>query len=369
MYRHSTGFRFILLSMVTTLLLTIGCGDGESLESVHLHVFNAYPASSSLSLYGPSGAVVTDLGYGERTEEPVEVDRNLGGEFTLILDGAPVVFDDNLDIFSLYPQETGTFIVSQRRDTTVAVQIVRHLTTGADGCRLAVHNSLALSSGALHEYSFMLGWNSPDPADAGYSQIAESNAGVPARTDLYNRINGDEYFILGEAIPDDDEENGDQEGSGQLVFLWPGEDHEIDFPVIDTRTSTIMAYPPSAEYIECELTAGENCGAPRRYSARTHSPDGGSITEFLHYIPENLGNSDGDCSAQWRIYSDFQSIYEHDDNGNAVRVEVDLDDHNVEFGTGSYLYFVLYGRPVNPSVETWSTGQEEYGDFARLPDE
>ncbi len=373
MCRRTTGFRFLLLSLLICSLMSTGCGNGDALETVHLHVLNAYPASSSLSLYGPSGAVVTDLEYGERTEEPVEVDRNLGGEFTLILDGAPVIFDDNVELFDLYPQETGTFIVSQRRDTTVAVQIVRHMATSARGCRLAVHNSLALSSASLHEYSFILGWNIPQPANAGYSQTAESNAGVPARTDLYNRINGEEYFILGTAIPDEDEddEGGEEEDARNLVFLWPGEDEVIDYPNVDTRTGTLWAYPPSQEYIECELSGGEDCDEPRRYSARTHGPNDGSISEFLHYMPEALGNSGDDCRPSWRIYSDFWGIYEHDDNDNAVRVEIDAssDDLGLEFDRGNYLYLVLFGRPVNPSFDVWSTGQEEYGDFASLPNE
>lgn len=365
MYRSETRWRRLFILCTLCLFFVSSCGGGDDgLETVYLHVFNAYPGSEALSLYGPAGPVATGLGFGERTEVPVAVDRNLGEEFTLILDGAPEVFSLSVDLFTMYPQETGTFLVSQRRSAGVDAQIIRHMQATARGCRVAMHNSLALASGAIGNYNFVVGWDlAHNIAAAGYDQAREQAALGQLSDDrvaTHNQIQQNAYFAL---VPDDREQAS---GGETLRFIWLGTQDDIHSALFDFQSGTFASRPPSDEYIECERLLDEldevdtdiNCNDRSTYNATTYGPTDGPINEYIEYKPESLGQSGSDCSASWRLFSDFGNIFfgehGHDTPHDYVDVEVD-------FEASDHFFFVLFGRPVDPLIETWASSNEESG--------
>ncbi len=357
MYRSNTRWcRLILLSTLCALL-TSGCGGGDdSLETVYLHVFNAYPGSEALSVYGPAGAIATDLAFGERTEEPVAVDRNLGDDFMLILDGAPQTFNVSVNLFALYPHETGTFLVSQRRADSVETQLIRHVQGTDRACRIAIHNSLAASSGALADFTFIVAWHlTQNPA---YDRAAEEAAleTLPEdRAQVHNQINQHPYFSL---VADDE--------TGRLRFIWLGPEESISFPQFEFGSGTFAAPPPTEEYIACQSVVEQtedvevdiDCNENRTYSTSSYGPGDGPISEVIQYRPESLGNSGSDCSVNWRLYSDYGNIFfgEHGHDTPHERVDVE-----VNFQATDYFFFVLYGRPIDPLIETWAASDDESG--------
>lgn len=368
MYRCNTGcHRLVILAVMIGLFCT-NCGDGEQLETVYLHVLNAYPGSQAASLYGPMGAIETDLPFGERTEEAVAVDRNLGGDLTLILDGAPTVFEGTMDLFALYPQETATLVISQRRGDTANIALFRHPPSMSRTCRVGVLNSMAVSNDAISQYSFLLGWRfANNPEDAGYDRQLEQNEGVlnQDRQDLYNRIDANPYFVPTGSLPS--EVDDPQDLAEHMEFAWIGDDEYVDLPIVDVNAGSLVTYPTTAEFIACEqLGAAENCNAPRSYSTTPYSPDAGAVSEIITYHPEAIGNAAGDCSAEWRLFSDFGNIFADLEDPQRVNIE-----HETDFEAGNHLYMVVYGRPLNPRVTSWTTDEEddEPGELVDLPDE
>ena len=352
---------FVLAALCS--LLSVNCGgDGGSSEAVYIHVFNAYPGSSSLSLYGPTGAIATGLAFGERTDEPVLVDRNLGSEFTLLIDGSPETVGGSLQLFNLYPHETATFLVSKRREGADATfQMLRHVQSFSNYCRIGVHNSLALSNDNIGEFSFLLGWDfSNNLAAAGYDLQAENaHPTADGRTSLFNEINDNPYFVLSPVETAD--------GQTVLQFVWLGSMDDFDGPRVDVAAGSVLTAPTTSDYLLCaDLSPGEDCTSPRRYSTTSYGPDAGTISEMITYRPESIGNPAGECGASWRIFGDFSNIFGLDNQGNPGLV-----DHEASFEPGNHLFFVLYGRPIQPLVETWASGDEEsgggFGDLESYP--
>ncbi len=367
-----------LAAMATIFTFALpGCGssaaggDGTNHEIVYVHVFNGYPGSQSLSLYGPSGRVVSNLPFGERTPEPVAINRNYGSDFILVLDGAPQTFPLMQDLYALYPQETATFFVGQRQDTSATIRVFRHIQSISPGCRLVLNNSLALQSEGLGQFSFIPGFDFAGIIPlAGYDEAAEQAILDPEdqRPDLYNRINEFPYFAFVEVQDDDDEPTG----TGERTTVWIGEEDRTDMN-IDYASGTIISHPPSAEYIQCVLEQEEadeddedfeevDCGARQMYSGDTYSPGDDTVTQFVHYYPERFGHSanSGTCDTSFRIFSDFDNIFEgshgHDGYNNNVRI-----DHHPSFGISDHYFFVLYGRPVEPKIEAWIASDRSTG--------
>ncbi len=383
MMRSMKGPFSTLLAAVAVALLTFGCGTGDNSETVYLYVFNGYAGVESMSLYGPSGTVTTGLPFGARTSEAIEVDRNLGGNFTLVLDGAPQTFEFDHQLFSLYPQETATIILSRREDANVNTTLFRHQPAISPACRLVAHNSLSLNTSNLSEYSFIMGWDfSVDGDGTGYGgdistpgydeswendQLSANGFGAEdQRPSLYDGINDHPFFVLVPAETD----GGGTEG---LRFIWIGPERLVDRPFVDFQSGNISTFRPSADYIQCLIDQEEldedpdadiepeDCNARIQGTATTFSPGLDAPSSLLHYYPESVGNDDPNrCDADFRIFSDFGNIFEGEPGFDGF-VENNRLDLRAEFGVSNQFFFVLYGNPVDPRRETWVSGDPETG--------
>ena len=373
MYQCHTTCRWLFISLLAVSLMMSGCGDGENRETVYMHVFNGYVGTDSISVYGPAGPVVTNLPFGRRTAEPVAVDRNLGMEFEVVIEGAPQPFDIQPNLFSLYPQETATLVVSQREQQNVTTKVLRHQQSIADACRLVIDNSLSLLSQGLGNYDFILGWEmSGNLTTAGFDEEFEEQTldDEDHRPDLYNRIRNHPYF--GVATGDDSEH-----GQG---WVWLGPEGAADFPRIDFDGGSVLAPRPSLEYVQCieeqeqaeemiENADGDvdpsvmeaatvDCTALQTYTVSTYEPGQEDILQSIHYSPAAVGNQGDDCSAEHRIFNDFSTIFEGE-HGDGQRI-----DHTTDFTTADHYFMVLYGRAVNPLLETWRASDH----FTELPE-
>ena len=390
MYRFKTCCQWFIVLAALGALLSFGCGgngDGDSTEVVYMSVFNAYPGSTSLDLYGPSGTITTGLGFGERTAEPVAVDRNLGSDFMLILDGAPQDFEIEEQVYSLYPQETATFMITRRDDAAAQSKLFRHQQSISPSCRIVPDNSLALTNDPISTYAFIVGWDfegmvdvSEHDEDAEQDFIDRENIDLPQqiqdrRDRLFAGIPDHPYFVF---VPLEDDESA----SGTLEYVWIGPEDRVDPPYVDFEEGSIFTHPNSREYIECledEIEGQEpedgdpivideesDCGMQREYELQLYEPAMDTPTGWIYYYPETVGNtlSDEDaCSADVRIFSDFDNIFEgdHGYDGYENNVRVDI---SVESDVSEYFFFSLYGRPAqDPRIEKWRSSQiEEAGD-------
>ncbi len=383
MKRSFKGFLSTLLVALCGLILLAGCGTGDNSETVYLHVFNGYAGVESMSVYGPSGTITTGLPFGARTAEPVEVDRNLGTDMTVVLDGAPTTFDFQEQLYNLYPQETATLVMSRRENNAVSTTIFRHQPSISPACRLIAHNSLSLNSGNLSQYNFILGWDfSEDGAGTGYGGDIETtgydeeweNARVAPdeqRSELFDEINDNPIFTL---VPSDEEE-----AASSLEFVWIGPERTADFPRIDYVSGSIVTFRSSIDYVQCledqedaendPDVEEEDCDAPITTNAQTYSPGLEAPNIFVHYYPSTVGNDtdSGRCDADFRVYSDFGNIFTgepgYDGFDENRRLEL-----SAEYGISNQFFFVLYGNPTDPRRETWVSGDFETGGGFVPPD-
>lgn len=170
-----------LLLLLGGLVSLSGCGSDDGLgETLHIYVVNAYPGSSKLTLYGPTGKLASGLAFGERTAEAVKLDRNVNSEqFTLMIDGAPTQFQLSEETFSLFPQETATMVIVRRSgESTAAAMLFRHTRMFSPKCVTTFGNALSLNnrylSDELLSYSFQTEWkHSPEEMKEYYDEDAE----------------------------------------------------------------------------------------------------------------------------------------------------------------------------------------------------
>ncbi len=330
----------IALSM--TCLASCGeDGGGGGDEVVHLYIFNGYAGSKSMSLYGPSGKVVTGLGFGQRTAEPVAVDRNLGTEFKLVVDGAPQTVKLEFAMYSLYPHETGTLLLKKRSDVEDAdATIYRHVRSKSGECRLVFDNAMSLSSAGLGMYGFIPLFEMPNAAAAGYARNERKE-----RNGLMDTIDKTAYFAL---VP-----HPKYPENLMLVYAGPG-------IKINHETGALRTAKPTEEYEECladDPDANEKtCKEFSEYKAHVFKPDSETQHSFA-YAPGVLGVPNS-CDAQFRISSDFANIFDADSGI--------LKGQKVKFPHGNHMFWILYGRPVNPGILTFYPSNPET-PYTELP--
>lgn len=375
MFASDIRFRWLALVVAAVIVLASSCGDeGHNPETVHLHVFNAYAGSNSADVIGPSGIIASDVAFGERTEEPVAVDRSLESDLTILLEGIPVEFEGDPGLYSLYPQETATLVIGHREEESLEVGLLRHIQSGSTSCRLVVNNLLSLQSEGLGLYNFIVGWNMEDEfVAAGYNEPFEQQEldQEDHRPGLYDEMEEHPYFAFFTG--------GDADNAG---MVWLGPEDEIDPPRVDFESGNIQAPPTTEDYIACieernaleeqlEQAADDDeedvdfaqleeidCQEPLAYNAALHEPDAGSSYTF-HY-PPTMGVDDETCDHNHQIYADFNNIFEGEhgpDNAERLR-------HTTDFEVADHYFLNVYGRPVNPLLETWRASDH----FTDLPD-
>lgn len=154
---------------LAALLTSAGCGgNSNGGEFVWLQVVNGYPGSQAASVYGPSGTIASNLEFGQRTDEFIRVNRNLGTEIQVVLDGAPQPFTAEAELYSMYPQESATLFISRRSGAgQVDVDLIRHVQSAlADSaslrsgysnntCRTVLANRLAVDSSGTANWTMI----------------------------------------------------------------------------------------------------------------------------------------------------------------------------------------------------------------------
>lgn len=155
---------FTLLFILGGLVSLSGCGGDDLGETLNVYVVNAYPGSSKLTLYGPTGKLASGLAFGERTPDAVQLDRNVNSDqFTLMIDGAPTEILLSEETFSLFPQETATIVIVRRSGESNAEAVLfRHTRTFSPKCVTTFGNGLSLNNRYLADelltYSFQTEW-------------------------------------------------------------------------------------------------------------------------------------------------------------------------------------------------------------------
>ncbi|MBA2662509.1 MAG: hypothetical protein H0U74_09465 [Bradymonadaceae bacterium] len=336
-------------AVVAASLLTVSaCGDGGGGggEVVNFYIFNGYAGSSSMSLYGPSGTIVTGLGFGARSGEAIAIDRNLGTEFTLVLDGAPQSIDLTSPLFALYPHETGTMLLKRRSGLDEAdATTYRHVQSAGNDCRIVFDNALSTLSDGLGNFGYMVAFDMT-PAQAGYADVR-----FP-RTNLMTQVGRDSYYYL----------VTDEGGlSADLKMVWAGPGSRVDFV-----GGSVQTFSPTLEYEEC---LGEDpdgaqvleCQEPVLYRGTLYQPENTEqvIVNFQSTVngSNGLGGAAGTCNTKFRIFSDFFNIF--DDERKQLRGDV-------KYGGGNHMFWILYGRPVAPLVLEFATDDSDY-PYAELP--
>jgi hypothetical protein len=396
-------------------LVFAGCGNdagGGGQETVFLYVTNGYPGASKLTLYGPTGKLVSGLEFGVRTEEPIEVDRNVNSsDFTLIFDGAPTEMALSKPLFSMYPQETGTLLISRRSGEEAAeASLYRHIRTPAPGCVAIFGNSLALNNTLLPDeilsYSYQTEWEvSPEPMyDRDAEGFATTRCGYTVVPDRYQRdpvhdaIAADPWFFPVSAdtggytlvwgLRGVDPRTGEQrsEGMGVNGRIWAAPTTE-DFVEclssavsMDEDTTDPQATPEcpaatgpagpdgSPTIAESEVVwdpdAVATCFDPFSYTGFPVEPGQADGYQAFGMSPRrNIGPDGSDeymCGSRVRVRTPvldliFQDVDDSVDGfveGEGGFIEVDAF-----YPMSEQHFFVLYGRPVNAFVEQWN-GEE-----------
>lgn len=404
-----------IVGLCLGLVLT-GCGEGEDQETVFLYITNGYAGTSSLTLYGPTGKLVSGLPFGSRTEEPIEVERNVNSDdFVLVLDGAPVPMEFTRPMFSLFPQETGTMLISRRSGEEFAdVMLYRHIRTPSPTCTITFDNALSLDNQLMADefvsYSYQTEWNvDPTPYyNQAHEQIAWTRCGPTAipdefdRSDLHAEIQADPWLF-----PISAEEGG-------YTLAW-------GFRRVDPRTGyvrsqgltaegQVVAYRYTADFVRClsaavtvvEDTLSNECPAPNGAQATTPAgesvtllgpgqvvwdeqaaaacrtlsayegfpiepgaPD--EITLFTTYPQTGVDPNNPDqarCGFPIRVRTPIQDlIFQNHDGSRDDYIEntggwIEVDSF---FPAGEQRFFVIFGRPINAFIDQWNGGQTSVG--------
>jgi len=394
-----------LSALMVAAALAAGCSESsQASERVWLDVFNAYPGTSSMSMYGPSGAVATNLKFGQLSPgKPTAVDRNLGTDFKLLLDGAPTSFDVELPLYNLYPDETATVFFRRRSgaESVDAPVLFRHLRTGYQQsdrrCRLVFDNALSVKNDHVGQYNYLPVFKIR-PSCAGYNlaigesfddskELVVSSQGggdvKVGRPGLYDRIANNPWFIPADtnsgeliwtynssdhpevppcgAIPPQKRGNGPEErpaGQNTIKWVWAGEGVEIDF-----SSGSFRAPPPSQQYMKCvgwdpdrpvgrqsiksqqveKCQVDQNKATPVKLNEETAWLD---FQTGLGMKPDDEPVSNDTCGTTIRVSTDFFNVFNQKDNSQVER--------QITYPASQYYFLVLYGRPVYPRVHHWS---------------
>ncbi|QDG51804.1 hypothetical protein FIV42_13950 [Persicimonas caeni] len=407
-------------------LISAGCGDngnGDGGETVFLYVTNGYPGASSLTLYGPTGKLVSGLPFGKRTEEPIEVDRNVNSTaFTLVLDGAPTEMLLSKPLFSMYPQETGTLIVSRRSNEAAAdATLYRHIRTPDPDCVTIFGNSLSLNNSLMPDqllsYSYQTEWNvSPQPMyDESLEQYATTRCGFTPVPDNYKRpqvhtqIANDPWFfpVTGQnntytlvwGVRRTDPRTGEQrsEGlsvSGQIYAEPTTEDFmeclssAVTIEQEDTGgggggggqtaeqecpTPTGPAGPDgNPTYAESQVVWNvetlQTCFEPFTYSGYPVEPGQPDTFQAFSMSPVQNGQ-DLTCGSKVRVRTPVQDlIFQNVDDSipGYIEGEGGFIEIDATYPASEQHFFVVFGRPVNAFVQQWN-GEETSVDLGEYP--
>ncbi len=453
-------WRHVLAAAITLGLVTAwGCG-GRNDEVIYLDVFNGYPGSENVSVYGPTGTVTSDLSFGQRTSNFTTINRNIGQDFEIQIQGATSTAEKSLPLFDMYPHESATLFVKRRSGpSTVDTTFFRHVRTGYKRedrqCAMVFDNALSARDPNTTTYRYVPLFK-VRPSCAGYvEQIGsyredgyeDSDKINPPeylfRPDLYDDIELFPWFAPVEASQgeivdirdvsgcpaygsnntpanssqggEDDSQGGgsNQNGNGNsgnqggepirgqvfadnstYRFAWaPARSiltrqtaNELGRTInIDPRQGNIVGPPPTRQYMECigwnpdqsveknvknleetNRTRITRCKGGSGASASVESVTlGNSLLQYQFRAGLGADVPPGQCGFRVRVASDFFSIFRRSQNepgGEPVQQTFSFPPSQISF-------WVLYGRPIDPRIESWGVADKKSGGgFVKLPE-
>jgi len=404
--------QFVTLLCVGSALALSGCGGGADAtgETVFIYVLNAYPGSSKVTLYGPTGKVASGLPYGQRTEEAILVDRNTNSdEFLLLIDGAPTTIEFQKQLFSLYPQETATMVITRRSGEEEAeISLFRNTRTFSPTCVVTFTNALALENefmtDELLSYAYQTEWNIADQNFyvASKETEAETRCGptrirqedIDIRKLVIDGVNNDPWFypVQGDeansyglrwAVRDEDPRRPGEKISmglhlgGAVQAMRDSEEfvecmsaavsvvqEETEADPEDSAQTEQCPEPLDGKYLKYpdqvvwdELAVAE-CHKDIQYAGFPVTPGAGQeVMSFTQ--PHRPADGKFVCGYPVRVRTPIQDlIFQNRDSGvpNYIDNLGGFVQVNIEYPISEQHYFVLFGRPVNPFVSQWNTG-------------
>jgi hypothetical protein len=414
--KQSRIFIFAMAACIGLILASCGGSEGGE-ETVYLYITNGYPGASAMTVYGPTGTLVSGLKFSESTTEPIEVDRNVNStDFTLVIDGAPTAIGFTKPLFAMYPQETGTLVISRRSDEGAAeATLYRHIRTPDPDCVMIFGNSLSLNNSLLAEelnsYSYQTEWQRPaEPmydrtreryatTRCGYTPVLENYK----RLDLHDKIANDLWFypvsasdggytlVWAVRLPDPSNEN--QPRSEGLLANGQIKAHPTTKDFMKCLSSAVSveqeqsAPGGGSDAQECPDANGGDSGSEtgpdgalvlgkdqvvwnseavltcfELFSYSGFPVDPGQTDTFQAFSMGPRQNVDPDnsdeymCGSRVRIRTPVQDlIFQNiDDSVHGWSNDEGLIEVDATFPMSEQHFFVVYGRPVNAFVNQWN---------------
>ncbi len=406
-----------LIAAMILAMCSTSCGDSSGGESVFLYVIHGYAGAETMSLIGPGGPIVSGLEFGDRAdgEFPIEVDRTLGGSFTLILDGTPQPLEFEKELFSLYPQETATLFISRRSGVASAeATLFRHVQSISRSCLLTFNNSLSLDNNySTTEFTIYPQFNLQNAAtgrffDESQEQVftecgpvqTPNPAPIPRQfrgQPIQQAVDADPWFFPVQC-PDGLTEN-------ILCYYWSPQETNGD-PAIVYDGGVALAYPDTATYFQClegaltikqpedpanplpfppadaqvqcpdgQLTwddinvdgaAVRECAEAQRVDLEGIEP-GQQDTYYSIVFPGVTGDS---CTIQLRLRTALLDVVFGPNAGEELGRHGpgrgSLIESTITIPLASEHYYVLFGRPVNALLWQWNSG-ETFADLSGFP--
>ncbi len=401
--------------LVSSSLGLTACGEVP--DTVFLYFINGYPGTSGVTVIGEGGVIVEDAEFGDRIGEggacpvkpnpaedpsciPIEVDRKFGPNLTILLDGSTQPASASFNLYAMYPQETGTVILSRKSsESSVDMGLFRHVQSISSGCTFTMSNGLAVSDEFLSSTSYLIApeFRVEPVEQAGFSDETSlpfiSPCGpLPTDAPEHNSLNrgdtiasqvADNPWFFAVPCPED---NG---SSTAVCFAWgiPGVDdravvgtngevrtlrNTFDYyqcvqdaiTLLPTEEQMMSPFPIPADQIQCpdgqiqwddvkvDFEAVQECNFPILQQAINIPP---TINQSLHFY----STSDGFfCDFEFRARAGgLDGIFGPDADGNLGRHgDGQLVTSQIEVNEGSEHFWVPLGRPVNPIVWQWDSG-------------
>lgn len=407
-----------LAATLSIAMMAAGCGGEGGEEAVFLYFIHGYAGSAEMSINSNRGVVVTGVPFGERfgddgscgpNEEclPIRLERQLGSEWDVLLENMVQPVDVEKDLFSMYPHETGTMVLTRRSDVeTVETTLLRHTQSISSDCTITFVNGLSTQNEylAFANYSIVPEWYLDNIALAGFGNEAQtpfiSECGA-LPTDDPTHMNLQRPNTIAEVMADPWFFYNCTAGSSGATDLEECQFHWAK-PVVDDRSrvlvgGTFLSVLDSEEYYECiegaiSLRQPEDQMTPVFPGAEVDCPsepitwddvdlDFQAIQTCREYVWRQVDTLDPGtedtlqsymgpfvCDARFRVRNEGQDILfgpaGNDDlgrhgDGALIESEVSIPD-------GSSRFFVLLGRPVNPIVWQWDSS-ETFVDLESFP--
>ena len=394
--------RVMCAAAALSAVATVSCGETDSQDYFYLYVFNGYPGAEEITLYSTAGPLAEGLPFGQRTEEPVLVDRNrFDGLVQMTAPGVPGIASISVDSFDFYPQETITLFVGRRQGPAqFEVRTLRHtlFTKGSQGtaltstpCVINFQNALSVSNNGVGDerYDYQMEFRLRGPsAQAIYSASPGNGSGGALDQDVVTacgqRRLGD--LLTGAATTQVQSlqaiQAEEQQDSGNWFFLVRDTTSRLQNAQtyrfgnwLDPASDSISGVRSSRELAECvaDILVPENqmqpveeacnggfnvdneafisqCAARLPYTGvtvRADDPQGQLLYSNLLY-----NGMTGVCEAEVRLRTRVvDSIFLPPKRDGAP------PSFSIQYPAYTWQYMVVYGRPIDPLVEQFNTFQ------------